>query len=359
MKRYLDLTQVCWAERLPSRVQERRKQLCLTSFGQEAPCAGVIDTLPIETLEALIAAGWVQVPAAPGDLLRRKAARHAVMETLEADTDCLSPEEHTLLERMLIGDGAAYPETLPEMEAALTLRLRLFCDIGLENGRPCARLDGTLLNALPAVLMRPEHHERRSRIFIYQGMIGALLYLTGFLDSRRPEEQFVAEVLGMEMSPAAQRLARNHLEASYDMIETGGCQLLLHTALADPEALVETLSAYGAAAAPSFGSAQLMGAMNGILPEESAMNAKLVRALRGALRPGVDAQDTAEDLRLLVKQGAPVTGVREALSGLLCVMPGAELDALLKDLCCLTPGWLPPYGAMAQGGGGVVAGVIH
>lgn len=88
------------------------------------------------------------------------------------------------------------------------------------------------------------------------------------------------------------------------------------------------------------------------------MNDKLTRALRGALRPGIDPGDAAEDLRLLVKQGAPLSGVREALSGLLCVMPGAELEAIVGELCRRTPGWLPPYGAAAQAGG-AVAGVIH
>ena len=211
MKRYIDLRDAAWADKTASRIRETKRARCLAAFGAEPPCAGVIDTLPMETLEPLIAAGWTVTPCAPGDLLRRRAARRAVSETLADDADCLSPDEHTLVERMLIGDGFALPETAREMEAALTLRLRLWCDVGMQDGKPCVRLDAALLDALPAVLMRPEHHQRRSRVFIYQGMIGALLYLTGFLDSRMPQERFIAEVLQEADSPRARRLARNHL----------------------------------------------------------------------------------------------------------------------------------------------------
>lgn len=359
MKRYIDLQNAAWADKTASRIREAKREACLAAFGSEAPCAGVIDTQPMEMLEALIAAGWTVVSSAPGDLLRRKAARRAVMDSLADDADCLSPEEHTLVERMLIGDGAAFPETAKEMEAALTLRLRLWCDVGLCGGRPCARLDGALLDALPGVMMRPMHHDRRSRVFIFQGMIGALLYLTGFLDSRMPRERFIAEVLGASPTPETLRLARNHLEASFDMIALEDCSLLLHEALAQPEQLVRTLSAYGAAALPDFGSNKLMGAMNGLLPEEASLESRLKRALRGALRPELDVGDAAEDLRLLVKQGAPASGVREALCAMLCVTPGTELSALTDELCRATPGWLPPFGASAQGAGGAAAGVIH
>ena len=359
MKRYIDLQSAGWADKTAGRIREARREACLAAFGSEAPSAGVIDTQPMETLETLIAAGWTLVPSAPGDLLRRKAARRAVMESLADDADCLAPEEHTLVERMLIGDGAAYPDTAKEMEAALTLRLRLWCDVGMKGGRPCARLDGALLEALPGVMMRPMHHDRRSRIFIFQGMIGALLYLTGFLDSRMPRDRFIAEVLDAVQTPETLRLARNHLEASFDMIAMEDCRLLLHESLAQPEQLVRTLSAYGAAALPDFSSDKLLGAMNGLLPEEAALSGKLERALRGALRPGIDAGDAAEDLRLLVKQGAPASGVREALASMLCVMPGPQLDALVGELCRTTPGWLPPFGAAMQGAGGMAAGVVH
>ncbi len=359
MKRYIDLRDASWAERTLSRMQEARREICLAMFGRELPCAGVIDTQPIETLEALIAAGWVRVSNAPGDMLRRKAARHGVMETLADDADCLSPQEHMLVERMLIADGSTFADTVAEMEAALTLRLRLWADVGVREGRPCVRLDESLRDALPALLMRPQHHQRRNRVFVYHGMIGGLLYLSGFLDSRMPQERFIAEVLGEKDTPQARRLARNHLEASFDMAELKGCQLLLHEALAQPEPLLEMLCAYGPAAVPGFGSGQLLGAMNGLLPEEAGLNAKLVRALCGVLRPGTSAEDVAEELRLLVKQGAAVSGVREALSEKLCVMPGRELDNLLRELCRLTPGWLSPVGTAVPSLGGAVAGVVH
>ena len=86
------------------------------------------------------------------------------------------------------------------------------------------------------------------RLAQYKPLIGALLYLTGFLDSRMPRDRFIAEVLDAVQTPETLRLARNHLEASFDMIAMEDCRLLLHESLAQPEQLVRTLSAYGAAA---------------------------------------------------------------------------------------------------------------
>ena len=166
MKRYIDLRDAAWADKTASRIRETKRARCLAAFGAEPPCAGVIDTLPMETLEPLIAAGWTVTPCAPGDLLRRRAARRAVSETLADDADCLSPDEHTLVERMLIGDGFACPETAQEMEAALTLRLRLWCDVGMQDGKPCVRLDAALLDALPprdARLLTLRYLENRSQ----------------------------------------------------------------------------------------------------------------------------------------------------------------------------------------------------
>ncbi len=347
MKRYIDFQFESWPDRTDSRMQAARWEACLEGLGSEAPCAGVIDTWPIDLLGDLIDEKWVSVPHAPSDLLLRRAARKAVMASLSDDLDCLSPVEHTLVERMLIGDGRVFLETVPEFEAAYTLRMRLWCDVGVYDDRPCACLDGVLMKALPDLLMRQEHLERRSRVFIYDGMMHGLLYLSGFLDDRLPRRRFIEEVLRREETPETSRVAKNYLEASFDCCEIGGCTLLLHTALASPESLIGTLAAQGAFQMPSVTPWQLAGSMNGLLPEEDETDTKMRLALSGGLRPEYEPEDAVSDLRLLAKQGATLDVLRDVMAGMLCVLPTAHMENALVEMSFQTPRWVSPWAAPA------------
>ncbi len=359
MKRYIDFQNEGWPDRTNGRMQAARWEACLEGIGDDPPCSGVIDSWPIDQLGELIAEDWVSVPHVTTDVLLRRAARRQVMATLKDDLDCLSPEEHTLVERMLIGNGRVFLDTLREFEAAYTLRLRLWCDIGVAHERPCVRLDSGLMRALPRLIMRQEHQERRGRIFVFDGMIHGLLYMTGFLDDRLPRRRFVEEVLQADETPETLRLARNYLEASFDCSHVAGCNLLLHEALAAPESLVGTLAAHGAFQMPAVTSEQLIGSMNGLLPEETASDRKLRLAIAGALRPEWEADEAASDLRMLIKQGAPMDVLRSALARMLCVLPTAHMEDVLHELSCQTPCWISPWTApmpahMARGSVGLL-----
>lgn len=54
-----------------------------------------------------------------------------VLETIDAQADCLSNEEHELVERAIILGGTAQIEDAAELEAARALSLRLWANIGL------------------------------------------------------------------------------------------------------------------------------------------------------------------------------------------------------------------------------------
>lgn len=360
MKRYIDFQNESWQDRTEGRMQAARWEACLDGIGTEPPCAGVIDTAPVDLLEELINEGWVDVPHAPSVMLLRRAARHAVMESLADDLDCLAPHEHTLVERMLIGDGRVFLETVSEFEAAYTLRLRLWCDIGVYQERPCARLDEKLMRKLLALLMRKEHAQRRSLIFVFDGMIHGLLYLTGFLDDQPPRRRFVQEVLQAHETPKTLRLARNYIEASFDCYTMAGCNLLLHKSVATPESLVSALASQRAFQMPSVTSGQLIGSMNGLLPEEAPADERLKLALKGTLRPEYEPEEAANDLRMLVKQGATLSVLRDVVTGMLCVLPTKHIDDALQVLSLQTPRWVTPWTSGAQPvASGNVMGMLH
>lgn len=341
MRRYIDFRADDWVDRTDSHMQAARWAACVEGLGDDPPLAGVIDAYPDDLLQELVLEGWADIAAGSlsGNALRDEA-RQAVTRTLADDVDCLSPHEHTLIERMLIGDGHVALETLEEIEAAYTLRMRLWCDIGIEGDEAIARLDAVLMESLPALLMRPAHLERRGRVFIFDGMLNGLLYITGYLDDRMPKTKFIQEVLGAEETPETLRLARNYIEASFDTYALAGCNLLIHGALADPEALAATLAEQGAFQLPELSGGQMAASMNGLLPEEMAPDEKLQRALYGALRPEYEPSDASSDLRFLAKQGAPLDTLHEIMASMLVVLPTQHMDTALVEMRHRTPRWI-------------------
>lgn len=346
MKRYVDFASDGWADRTDSRMQATRWTACVDGMGTRPPDAGVIDDYPEEVLRALVEEGWtrgVQTDET-GDAYRL-AVREAVLETLKDDADFLAAEEHTLVERMLIDDGSVPLETVAEMEAAYTLRMRLWCDLGMLDGEPTARLDAQLMRLLPELLMRKEHHEHRERLFVFDGMMHGILYIVGYLDDRMPRRKFIEEVLRTEPSPWAERIARNYLEASFDMHPQAGGSCLVHEALADP---ADAIAQVQAPELPEVTPGQLAASMNGLLPEEQMPDEALQRAIVGALRPEYEPYEAASDLRFLAKQNVPMGTLEEIMASMLVVMPTEHMHGALRDLRHHTPRWYLPDRPSAQ-----------
>lgn len=341
MRRYIDFRGDDWMDRTDSKMQALRWQACADGVGMEPPLAGVIDDYPEDLLFELVGEGWAGLDTPLRGEALREAARATVLETLKDDLDCLGIQEHTLVERMLIGDGETALETVPEMEAAYTLRMRLWCDLGLDSEEtPTARLDPLLFDKLPDFLLRARHQERRARVFVFDGMLHGLLYMSGYLDDRLPCREFIREVLRTEHTPKTERLARNFLEASCDTYPLLAANLLVHEALADPEALVPILSEKGAFQMPAVTPGVLSASMNGLLPEESMPDEALQRALHGALRPEYEPYEAASDLRLLAKQGAPLNSMQEIMASMLCVLPTSHMDGALREMRRRVPRWI-------------------
>ncbi|MEG0768030.1 MAG: hypothetical protein RR482_09965, partial [Clostridia bacterium] len=281
---------------------------------------------------------------APSALVLRNAARRTVHEGLQGEADCLSLHEHELIERMLITQAPVPLQDVEEMEAALTLRFRLWCDVGLLDGEPMALLDPALVEPLQQAFARPEHTAIRARIFSFHAMLHAMMYMSGFLDDRLPRQRFMTDVLeNATCGQEEERLARNFLEASYDCVLLPQCRLLVHPALSDPEALVTAMSENGAFQIPNLTPMQMLGSMNGMMPEGATE--ALALAIADALRPEVSCQEALEDIRMLIKQGASNTVLHEVLAAMLCVLPTRHMDALLCRLQAETMQWMPKWNA--------------
>jgi len=377
VKRYLEFEGLPPREQTLGAMRAARMQLCRDLFAAAPPPgAGVLDALGSDALDALIAQGWQDVPAAPAALTRRNLARKAVREHLEIDADCLAPREHTLLERMLILGGRAPIRDADDFDAALAMRSRLWCDIGGPDGgngtadadttaagqpgTPTARLDPALEAPLREALSRREHAAIRSRVFSFDAMVHALLYAGGFLDDALPRERFMADVLGTHALDArAARAARNYVESAYDCVLAGGCRLLVHEGLYAPEAFLDRIAKAaqsGGYRTPRMTPARMQGCMDGTLPEERASMRALASSIRFALRPelGLTPDEAANDLKLLAKQGMPVETLRAVLADMLLVLTPRTADSALRQMARDAVSWggaameAPQSGAFAQ-----------
>jgi len=259
-----------------------------------------------------------------------------VLGSIAMQADCLSHEEHELVERALILGGSAQIEDALELEAAQALSLRLWASVGLVSGRPYVELERPVLEPVAKAFAREEHEMTRRRLMAFSAGLTGMLYRVGAMDDRQPQLALLREVLsGRGDDETMMHLARRYLWASYDCVDYSGGVMLVHAALADPTHLI------GSARRRSL---MLMPVQTelcaDILPEEIPLQQAIERAIAGALRDGFQAQDVARNLRFLCKQGAPVSAMEEVLQSALIVYVSPAMRGALQNMYYRMPKWI-------------------
>lgn len=259
-----------------------------------------------------------------------------VLATIGMQADCLSHEEHELVERALILGGSARIEDALELEAARALSLRLWASVGLVSGKPYVELERPVLEPVAKAFAREEHEMTRRRLAAFSQGLTGMLYRVGAIDDRQPQQALLREVFegGCDRETMMQ-LARHYLWASYDCVDYSGGVLLVHAALADPTHLIATARRRNAMVTPVQTEISA-----DILPEEIPLQRALERVIQGALRDGFHAQDVARNLRFLCKQGAPLSALEEVLQSALIVYVSPAMRGALKNMYYRMPKWI-------------------
>jgi hypothetical protein len=316
-----------WEERTLWTLREQRFERTAHALGTLRVQA--MEEMDMRELTQRIEACWQDIPRKPLRTQQAAVARDAVLRAMPRQADCLSQEEHALCERLLLAEGSVCLRNAQELDAARALSLRLFVHAGVKDGRPMAVLDPYFAGALERALSREAHARVRMRLFAFQATVCAALYLAGALDDRAPQRLFTSQVLGLEEpDEEALALARHYLWASFDCEDYEDGVLLVHPALADPQAIVKN----GGAHLTGFTARELLGGMQGILPQEEPYDEALKRAIGDALRPGVDLDEGVRSLRLLCKQDAPMDALEEVLDSLLMVRRTERMQSALQAL---------------------------
>ena len=324
-----------WGEKTVEAMQRRRFESAVASLPPLS--TQMLHALTPSELKHRIECSWQGIEMKPMRSLQLSQIRERVVSTIELHADCLSAEEHNLVERALILGGSAQLMDMQELEAAQALSLRLWASIGTVAGKPCIELERSVMQPAAVAIARKEHEEIRERFEVFSERLSALLYRAGAIDDRIPHQMILRDVFsGMKGVPEIRQLARRYLWASCDCMDYSGGVMLLHSALAEPNQLLnmgKRMNRY--VAEDAFNREHIE-----ILPEEIPLQAALGRAIAGAMREGLSAQDVARDIRFLCKQGAPLEALNQVLQTSLIVYVNAPMRFALQNMFYMTPKWM-------------------
>ena len=328
-----------WVEKTMSELREKQFEACerrLSAF----PANGLFSPLAtdLEAQALLEHSFYDQEPGVEG-LVTLEALRNMVLAQLPVEALYLSGGESSLLERLLVADGRISSFNWDEIDAAEALVRRLWCTFSAEGEEWTLALPEPLVEPLLIAYNDPMYQKARELLFRYDATIHGLLYIAGFLHSAQPLLFFIKDVMERN-DTLARNLAYRYMKASFEYIaDTARDIVLLHPGLADPNRLISTINP-GGEITLALNEETLAGGMSGILPEEEPLHEAMRAALEGFTRPEWDAEDAAEDLRFLAKQGVPLSDMAEVMGTMLSVQPTIAMHSALRRLHDSTPHWI-------------------
>ena len=328
-----------WAEKTMSVLREKQYEACERRLSA-LPAIGLFSPLATDAQAqtSLESSFYLQESGNEG-LATLAGLRGKVQSALPLEALFLSIGEGTLLERLLLSDGRLSSASWDEIDAAEALARRLWCTFSAEGELWTLELAEPLMEPLLKAYNNPLYAEVKARKFRYDATIHGLLYIVGFLHSDPPVAFFLKDVIRSKSRLAA-NLAYRYLKATFEYIDgPGRSVVLVHPGLADPARLIHA-TGLGDEITLNLNEEALAGGMNELLPEEVPLHESMCAALEGSMRPEWEADEAAEDLRLLAKQGVSLEQMDEVMASMLCVHPTPAMRVALKGLYDNTPHWV-------------------
>lgn len=331
---------VGWCEMTMSMMREKQFEACERRLFAHPGVALFAPEATDQDAQALYDASFDKMGEPKGlRLVTIDQLRTLVMARLPMEALFLGTGEYQLLEKLLINDGTLQLSDWDDIGAAEALVSRLWCSFFTRGDDWFLCLPKALHEPLLSIIATPEATQSRERLFRYDATIHGLLYIAGLLHAAQAIDFFMQGVMRRD-DAAARDIARRYLQASFEYITDGnGDMILLHPGLADPYQLVRR-QAVGELGAFEMTQDMVAGGMNGMFPEEAPLHQAMCAALYGALRPDYDVNETAEDLRMLAKQGVPLAEIESVLESTVAVLPTPEMLGAVRRLYEGTPRWL-------------------
>ncbi len=328
-----------WYEKTMSMLREKQFEACERRLSTY-PEGGLFDpgTTDAQAQDLLSCSFYQSEPGNEG-LATIESLRQKVLERLPVEALYLSRGESALMERLLVAEGRISSDDWDEIDAAEALASRLWCSFSDEGDVWTLELAPVLLEPLLLAYNDPAYQKARSRLFRYDATIHGILYIAGFLHSSQPLSFFLNDVMERTDALAAD-IGYRYIKASFEYLADRGREIvLMHPGLADPRRMMVELG-FQTEFTLSLTEEALAGGMNGLLPEEEPLHRRMSAALTGMTRPEWDAEEAAEDLRLLAKQGVELAEMEAVMASMITALPTGEMRAALRDLFNNTPHWI-------------------
>lgn len=325
-----------WGEKTLEAMQKRRFEQCVAQL----PPLGALRLAQLSpgALERRLEQCWQDVQRKPMRAQQLSQVWKSVLQGVEMQADCLSREEHELVERALILGGSVQIEDAQELEAARALSLRLWANVGIISGKPYMELETPILEPVARAFAREAHEEMRRKLDEFHVWLTGVLYRVGAIDDRQPQKMLLGSILSQtaEQEQSIQ-LSRRYLWASCDCVDYNGGVMLVHSALADPRLLIACGRYRQSLRLPQ---PIEHSAIMDILPEEIPLQQELERAISGALRDEYRVQDVVRNIRFLCKQGAPLKAMEDVLQNALIVYVSTGMRGALANMYYSMPKWI-------------------
>ena len=271
-----------------------------------------------------------------------KGLRKKVLAQIAIEVLYLSNSENVLLEKLLLAKGRLVSTNWDDIDAVEALTRRLWCSFRAEGEKWALELPEPLHKPLLIAMKDPMYMQARARLYRYDATIQGLLYIAGFLHSVQPLGFFTKDVMQRE-DQLAQNIGCRYMKATFEYINDVDHEIILvHPGLADPNRLMLLMSMMGLGdeITLTLDEETLAGGMQGLLPEEEPLHLAMRAALEGFVRPEWDAEEAAEDLRILAKQGVSHTEMADVLASIVFVRPTQAMMTALMNLYNCTPHWI-------------------
>ncbi|MCE5342718.1 MAG: hypothetical protein LLF96_03900 [Eubacteriales bacterium] len=328
-----------WYEKTMSMLREKQFEACERRLSTYPDVSLFSPDATDTDAQTMLECSFYQSEPGNEGLVTLQTLRNKVIERLPVEALYLSRGENTLMERLLIADGRITSDTWDEIDAAEALANRLWCSFTDEGEEWTLELAPSLREPMLLAFNNPGFAAARARLFRYDATIQGLLYIAGFLHCGQPLTFFTKDVMERTDALAAD-IGYRYLKASFEYVADRGREIvLMHPGLADPRRLMVTMGEQTEFTL-SLSEETLSGGMNGLLPEEEPLHQRMLAALLGMMRPEWEAEEAAEDLRLLAKQGVALEEMEAVMASMICVLPTPAMKNALKNLYDCTPHWI-------------------
>lgn len=323
-----------WTDRTMSNLRAGRLESCERDLA-ELGGSGLFEEKTTDLdAERLFGISWMKGEEKIPRLHKVEEMRAQVLSQFAQEFALLSPEEHDLVLKMTVMGGEYPLYDWNDLVPARSLIRRLWCRLHPERKNWLVFPKALGLFALAAAVS-DETGKIREIVDQTIETVENTLYLAGAMAA-----DTVIRDLGFRLqgSTAAgmEHLYRRLLLSAFDTVtDLRGRLILIHPGLADPYGFLEQPERLQVGRDQRY----MEDIYASLMDVEDPLYDRMLESLQGLMRPEAVAEDTAEDLMLLAKQGAPLSEMRDVLSRRIICMPTKEMNLALSEIRKRTPGW--------------------